>query len=244
MAPAPPASTTSRRAGSPGPWPRGTIPVLGLIGEIGAGKSRAAERLARLGAAVIDADAVGHAVLRRRAVRDELAARFGAGILDPSGPIDRRALGAIVFADPEARRDLEAIVHPRMRRLFERAIDRAARRGEAKAVVLDAAILLEAGWDVLCDRIIFVAAPRDQRLARLAEQRGWTETVLQARERAQWPSDRKRARADAIVANDAGIDRLAEQIAQLWPRLLSPSSSTDVRERQPHVFPERLSNVS
>lgn len=230
---APPIPPTPRRALPGGPWKHGALPVLGLIGEIGGGKSRAAAMLAERGAFVIDADAVGHAVLRRRGVRDRLVARFGARILDrsPAGaaapPIDRRALGAIVFDDPEARRDLEALVHPRMRRTFERAIRRAERRGRARAVALDAAILLEAGWDDLCDRVLFVEAPRDQRLARLAAQRGWSEAVLAARERAQWPADAKRRRADAVLSNASGLGQLEEAIQHLWSTLSPPSTRPD-----------------
>ena len=91
--------------------------------------------------------------------------------------------GTIVFGQPGALRRLEAILHPRMCRTFERAIARTVRRGQARAVVLDAAILLEAGWNTLCDRIVFVDAPRDQRLARLSAARGWTcvlRTFIQA----------------------------------------------------------------
>ncbi|MHC5543905.1 dephospho-CoA kinase, partial [Singulisphaera rosea] len=140
-----------------GPWKHGAIPVIGVIGEIGAGKSAASASLAARGAFVIDADAVGHALINQRPVRDEVIARFGTGILSPetaSGEppeIDRRALGAIVFASPSALADLETIVHPKMRRTFERAIARTVRRGQALAIVLDAAILLEAGWENLCD---------------------------------------------------------------------------------------------
>src|SRR5262249_41442195 len=141
-----------------GPWKHGPIPVLGLIGGIGAGKTRVAAMLAEHGAFVIDADAVGHALLDQRPVRDQVVARFGKEILrrtpdtesgvessaeaETSATIDRRALGAIVFAAPTALRQLEAILHPKMRRTFERAIARTIRRGRARAVVLDAAILL------------------------------------------------------------------------------------------------------
>jgi dephospho-CoA kinase len=217
----------SRPAVPIGPWKFGTIPVLGLIGAIGGGKSRVAAILAGRGALVIDADRVGHAVLRRRRVCDRLVARFGEGIVarapeDGSLTIDRRALGAVVFADPVALRVLESMVHPLMRRSFEQAIARAERRGEAPAVVLDAAILLEAGWDELCDRILYVDAPRDQRLARLSAQRGWTEARLDERERAQWPADVKRQRADAVVVNDSSPEYLEATIESLWSTLLSP----------------------
>jgi dephospho-CoA kinase len=207
------------------------VAVIGLIGGIGAGKSRVAALLAESGAKLIDADVVGHALLDQRPVRDEVVARFGPDVLDRAGAdagapprIDRRALGAIVFADPAALRRLEAILHPRMRRTFERAIAREARRGQGPGcVVLDAAILLEAGWDALCDRIVFVDAPREVRLARLAEARGWTAAMLADREAAQWPLDRKRARADVVVVNDDGIEPLAEQVRRLAAPFLPPA---------------------
>lgn len=208
-----------------GPWKHGAIPVIGVIGEIGAGKSAASASLEARGAFVIDADAVGHALLNQRPVRDEVIARFGPGILapaaDPGEPplIDRRALGAIVFAAPSALADLETIMHPKMRRTFERAIARTVRRGQARAVVLDAAILLEAGWEALCDRVVYIDTPRDRRLARLHAQRGWTEETLLARERSQWPAEKKRSRADVVVANDAGPDALEHGLGSFWESL-------------------------
>jgi dephospho-CoA kinase len=202
--------------------------VIGVIGAIGSGKSHVSALLADLGALVLDADAVGHALLNQTPVRAQVVARFGERILDRSGasngppPIDRRALGAIVFAQPEALRALEAIVHPQMRKTFERAIARTVRRGKFRAVVLDAAILFEAGWDTLCDKVVCVDAPYDQRLARLSTQRGWTEEQLQAREQAQMPMDEKRRRADAVIDNDASPDALGEVVGRLWGTLLTP----------------------
>ena len=225
---APRTSRTSRHRPPTGPWKHGALPVIGLIGGIGSGKSLAAGLLAERGAFVIDADTVGHALLNQRPVRELVIAKFGEGILAPSeddqpGPvIDRRALGAIVFSDPEALRALEAILHPRMRDTFARAIARTVRRGRASAVVLDAAILLEAGWDRLCDRILFIDVSRDCRLARLQQQRGWTEDVLDARERAQWPLEPKRTRADAVVSNEGSPEELAEGLGRAWTTLTSP----------------------
>ncbi len=219
------------RGGRPGPWKHGAIPVVGLIGGIGAGKSLAAEALARRGAFVLDADAVGHALLDQRPVRDRVVERFGTGVLAPStGPdepqhIDRRALGEIVFAQPAALCDLETILHPIMRRTFERAIARTIRRGRARGVVLDAAILLEAEWDSLCDRVVFIDAPRDQRLARVAGSRGWGESTLEDRERAQLPLDQKRQRADEVVRNDAGPEALEASMSRIWEKIAPPDRS-------------------
>jgi dephospho-CoA kinase len=252
--------------------------VIGLIGGIGGGKSRVAAVLAEEGAFVIDADAVGHALLDQRPVRELVVERFGERVLASPGAgageadtdnvtdadrvtdthtsappsrsmlrirpvaavppsIDRRVLGAIVFNQPAALRQLEAILHPRMRRTFERAIARTIRRGQARAVVLDAAILLEAGWDTLCDRIVFVEAPRDQRLARLSAARGWTEEMLEARESAQWPLDRKRALADAVVVNDAGPESLQERVRRLAGSLLPPARPPGANQVGSRVSP-------
>jgi dephospho-CoA kinase len=219
------------------------VPVIGLVGAIGAGKSHVAACLARKGALILDADAIGHVLLEQSPSRDRVLERFGAGILaarsdenptaDP--PIDRRALGRIVFADPQSLSDLEAILHPVMRKTFERAIAREGRRERVPAVVLDAAVLYEAEWDSLCDTIVYVDASRPTRLARLAASRGWTSEVLEARERAQWPADRKKQSADFILVNEAESPADPESTAlvdTLWPRLLLiPRRSDPARER-------------
>ncbi|HEY2155569.1 MAG TPA: dephospho-CoA kinase [Isosphaeraceae bacterium] len=212
---------TPRRPG--GAWANGPIPVIGLVGGIGAGKSLAAAALAERGVRVLDADAVGHALLAQRPARERVVARFGLGVLraDEEGvegsepEVDRAVLGRIVFADPVARRDLEAILHPAMRKTFERAIARAARAG-LPGVVLDAAILYEAGWDRLCDAVLFIDAPRDARLARLAAARGWSAEHLDAREAAQAPLDSKRERADCVVENADSPEALREAVLAWW----------------------------
>ena len=88
-----------------------------------------------------------------------------------------------------------------------------------RLVVLDAAILLEAGWDDLCDLVVFVDAPRDERIRRVQQQRGWSREVFEAREQAQWPSDMKRQRADLVITNDAGVDGLKAQVDRVEARL-------------------------
>jgi dephospho-CoA kinase len=208
----------------------GVMPVVGLTGGIGSGKSEVTGMLARAGCRVIDADLLGHAVLEDPEVKSQLVDRFGSRILarDPmesGGPsrIDRSALAAIVFADPGARRDLEAIVHPLMRARFIESIGREGALGDPRPLVLDAAILLEAGWEDLCDLVVFVDAPRAVRMRRVADQRGWPATVFEAREQAQWPCEEKRRRAGIVVNNDGEIDSLRQEVDRLVGRLGDPS---------------------
>jgi dephospho-CoA kinase len=201
-----------------GPWKHGPLPVIGLVGSIGAGKSTAADWLASRGAHVLDADRVGHALLEQSPTRRLVLERFGPDIADPADAsrIDRAALGRVVFAAPKALADLERILHPRMRSTFAKAIAREQRRRRAKAIVLDAAVLFEAGWDDLCDLVVFVDAPRALRLERVAATRGWSAGQLEARERAQWPLDRKRAAAQVVVTNAGPPVALAEALDPLW----------------------------
>ncbi len=213
------------------------MPVVGLIGGIGAGKSRAAACFGELGGFVLDADAIGHALLEQSPCRDRVLERFGEAVLAPytsegeRRPIDRRALGSIVFADPAALRDLEGILHPAMRRTFDRAIIRQARLGRAAAVVLDAAILYEAGWDTLCDVVVYVDAVDEVRLARLEAARGWTAEGLAAREKSQGPAEEKRRQADHILRNDGTPEDLKAAAAALWPRLIRPNGRKPAPER-------------
>ncbi|WP_165075703.1 dephospho-CoA kinase [Paludisphaera rhizosphaerae] len=196
-------------------WKHGSLPVIGLTGAVGGGKSAAAALLRERGAVVIDADAVGHEVLRRPEIAQRLADRFGSGILTADQTVDRRALGRIVFADPAGRRDLEAVVHPPMFEEFQRIVAESERCGEGPMIVLDAAILLESGWDHACDLVVFVDAPKEVRLDRVRRSRGWSAEELDAREAAQWPVERKKARADRVLVNDDDLAKLTLSVDRL-----------------------------
>lgn len=219
------------RTGPAGPWLNGPIPVIGVVGGIGSGKSTVAAAFALAGGFVIDADTVGHALLDQRPVRERVVARFGPGVVtrtvDEAGveteSIDRQTLGATVFSSPTLLADLETILHPRMRETFQKAIARTVRKGLARAVVLDAAILYEAGWETLCDRVVFVDSPKAIRQARVKASRGWAPEVLEAREAVQGDLERKKATADVVLPNP-GNDAVALAAAakQAWERLLVP----------------------
>ncbi len=216
--------------------------MIGLIGGMGAGKSRLAALFAEWGAQVLDADAIGHALLDQTPARDEVVARFGEGVLDLSDPeaprIDRKRLGKIVFSEPALLKVLESILHPRMRLTFQKAIGRAARKRQARAVVLDAAILLEARWDDLCDVVLFVEAPEAARLERLQQSRGWSAEAVEARQKAQKPLDEKRGKADFVIENAGDLDALAASARPVWDRLTaSPSTRRPTRDRGPRARP-------
>jgi dephospho-CoA kinase len=192
--------------------------VIGLVGGIGSGKSQVASLLAAHGAQIIHADQLGHEALRDSAVREKVVAAWGDRILDGTGVVDRRALGAIVFTDPEERRRLEGIVHPWITARALSEVRNACAEPEIRLIVLDAPVLLEAGWGGYCDRLLFVDVPEEIRLRRLAETRGWTPQEVRARESAQLPLTEKRVRADDVVDNSASLDELERQVGALLLR--------------------------
>ncbi|MFO0860474.1 MAG: dephospho-CoA kinase [Phycisphaerales bacterium] len=197
--------------------------VLGLVGGIGAGKSAVARELAARGAIVLDSDTQAKRVLETPEVKAKLVEWWGPDVVR-QGAVDRKRVADIVFADPAQRRRLESLIHPKLRHERQDEIQRAGERG-VRLAVIDAPLLLEAGVDSECDAVVFVEAPREQRLARVRS-RGWDEAELDRREAAQWPLDRKRAAAAFVVLNDADagqlparVDVLLRQVETKYPRL-------------------------
>ncbi|MCL2701043.1 MAG: dephospho-CoA kinase [Phycisphaerae bacterium] len=198
-------------------------PVIGLVGGIGAGKSTVAAEFSRLGCFAIDADAVGHAVLREPAVRDAVAAAFGADVLDAAGEVDRKALAGVVFGDEAALATLNALTHPRIAERISRLVEQARRDEAVAAVVLDAAVLLEAGWDPVCTDCVFVSAPNPVRLARVRSNRGWDEASWARREKTQISLDKKASRCEYTVDNSSDIPHVRQQVQQVFHRILAKS---------------------
>jgi dephospho-CoA kinase len=195
------------------------VPVIGVVGGIGSGKSEVARALGRLGCVVADSDALAREILTRPAVRDELVAWWGAGVLGADGQVDRAAVARIVFNDPWARRRLEGLVHPLIHAERRELIDRVAREGAGTvpAVVVDAPLLFEAGVDRECDAVIFVEAPWEVRLERVKRTRGWDAAELERREAAQMPLEEKRRRSGFVVDNGgsrADVDGRARQVLE------------------------------
>jgi dephospho-CoA kinase len=199
------------------------VPVIGVLGGVASGKSLVAAEFAALGAGILDGDRAGHEVLRMPEVEQAARRRWGEAILAADGRIDRSRLARIVFAGtPQAAEDLaylESVTHPRIgRRLLDEA--RALVGGGAAALVLDAAVMLKAGWDRLCDTIVYVDAPPQVRLAR-ALARGWTAEALAAREASQGPEAAKRRRADWVIDNGGAVDQTRAQVAAVWQAVVA-----------------------
>ncbi|MCA9014880.1 MAG: dephospho-CoA kinase, partial [Planctomycetaceae bacterium] len=185
------------------------IPVIGILGGIGSGKSSVVRGVTGLKLFIIDADKIGHELLARSSVRDRIANEFGANVISVDGQVDRGQLGRIVFAETEdgahARRQLEEILHPAIRSEITTKLKTIP--DDTDAIVLDAALLLEAGWDSQCDRLIFVDTPQHLRQERVKSNRGWSAEELARREAAQWDLRRKRDAADGVVDNSGTPDQ-------------------------------------
>ncbi len=194
-------------------------PVVGLVGGIGSGKSRVAALFRERGGRVIAGDDLGHEALRQPAIRARITARWGKELLDDTGAINRRRLAVIVFADAAQRHALEAIVHPWIKQRMREEVATAQADPPVRFVVVDAAILLEAGWNDLCDRLVFVDAPPEVRRQRIADQRGWTADEVAARELAQLPLTAKAVRADYTLLNGGSLESLKQNVddlLQVW----------------------------
>jgi dephospho-CoA kinase len=191
---------------------RQALPVIGIVGGIGSGKSVVAEAMRRRGGYLISGDQLGHEALHQPDIRAKIVQRWGDKVLNPQGEIDRRQVAAIVFADANERRALEALVFPHIERRIHEEVAAAGAKPDIKFIILDAAILLETGWHANCSRIVFVDGPGAVRLARLKEKRGWSEEEVIRRESAQWPVEVKQSRADAVIVNDEGLEKVDRQV--------------------------------
>jgi dephospho-CoA kinase len=197
----------------------GACPVIGLLGGIAAGKSAVAAMFAKLGARVVSADAIGHAVLAELEIRQRIAARWGAEVLDAAGRVDRGKLAERAFAGPAEHAALEAITHPAILDELRRQIA-SARAASPPAIVVDAPLLVEAGLDAACDVLVFVECPEELRGARVRE-RGWDAAELARRQRLQQPLEAKRARARRVIDSGVSLETTFQQVQELWQEILA-----------------------
>lgn len=177
---------------------------------------------------MISADALAHEVLQYEDVKGAVRARWGEGVFGTGGEVDRAALAKIVFAPPpDGPRELkylEQLIHPEVGRLTRERLEAVARDSTAPAVVLDVPLLVESGWNRLCDRIVYVDAPGEQRLTR-AVARGWNEEDFLRREAAQESLEAKRKRADVVIDNSGSPEQAQAQVEQYWRRSIDETSS-------------------
>jgi dephospho-CoA kinase len=190
--------------------------VIGLTGGIGTGKTEVARLLERLGAVVIGADQVGHqAYTPNSETWREVVREFGEDILQPSGEIDRRKLGAMVFSDPARLERLNRIMHPRMARMVADRIEQLRQAG-ARVVVVEAALLFEAGWDSLVHEVWVTDSSEEAVVGRLKARNGLTPSEALKRVRSQMSRADRLARADVVVDNSGDVAALERTVRELW----------------------------
>ena len=190
--------------------------VIGLTGGIGTGKSEVARLLQSLGAAVISADEVGHEAYAPNSESwHEVVDTFGKEILQPSGEIDRQKLGAVVFSDPQQLEKLNAIMHPRMAGMVADRIQVLRDQG-VSTVVVEAALLFEAGWDSLVDEVWTTDSSVESVVERLQARNGMDEKEVRRRIGSQMDRAERIERSDLVVDNSGDVSALEQTVSALW----------------------------
>jgi len=198
---------------------------VALTGGIATGKSYVLDQFRRRGVPCLDADELAHGVeAAGTEATAAIAARFGAEVLAVDGSVNRARLGPIVFADPAARRELEAIVHPAVYRAMAAGIRAFELTGAHAFAIVDVPLLYETGADQRFDRVIVTACAPETQIARLKD-RGLSEDAARQRLAAQWPTDKKTARADFVITTDGTFEDTARQVEDIYRRLQTASAS-------------------
>ena len=194
-----------------------SVPVIGLVGGIGSGKSVVGGILAELGCFVSNSDAAAHDCLRDPAVISLLQERWGDRVAVTDGTPDRAAIARIVFNDDSEREWLESVLHPMINR--RRRLEFESLGDDVSGFVIDAPLLFEAGIDVECDAVFFIDSPLDHRLDRVVTSRSWSKADLLAREARQLPLDQKRDRATHVIPNDGSLEDLRTRVTVAFERI-------------------------
>lgn len=192
--------------------------LVGLTGGLGAGKSTVGRMLSDRGAVLVDADQLARRALDPgTAAYKQVCDLFGDQVVTTSGQLDREAIAAAVFDEPERRRTLESIVHPEVYRMLADIVE--DRRDTEDIIVFDAPLIVETGFHDACDVVVVVTAPEETRVARAARDRGMTVDAARARIRAQLGDADREAVADVVIRNDGTLADLERQVDELWEKL-------------------------
>ncbi len=205
--------------------------IIGLTGGIGSGKSEIARTLLDLGALVISADQISHEVYRKGSDGwYDLVGTFGDQIIGLDGEINRDKLSNIVFSNPNDLSKLNSLIHPPTRALIANRLDEARNAGET-VVVVEAAVLLEAGWDDLVDEIWVSKVSEDQVVSRVVGSRGIDASAVRVRIKAQMSQAERENRADIVIDNTGDIDNLKKIVIGIWHERVNPRITRRVLNR-------------
>ena len=197
------------------------VPVVGLTGGIGSGQSSVGEILRELGAVIINADKIGNDLLDKQPVKKRILKYFSNDILNESGNIDRKKLGKIVFENRRALRRLNALMHPPMIEEVCREVTRALRDRKYKLVVVDAALIFEAGMDTKVDYIVTVYSDMEKRIERIKSRDSLSDIEVKERISSQIPLEYKAEKADYIIENNCTLKSLTVKTRQVFKKILS-----------------------
>jgi dephospho-CoA kinase len=206
------------------------VKVVGLTGGIGSGKSAASAILGELGATIIDADKVGHQVYEPGTpCWHDLVEVFGEGIVASAGGIDRKKLAARVFADPLSLQRLNALVWPRIAEVIRERIAAMRARGVRAPIVVEAAVLIEAGWQALVDEVWVVTASRERAIERVVATRGLSRAEVERRIDNQISHAKRVAGAACVIRNDGSLDELRAALERCWRERIAAENAANRR---------------
>lgn len=193
--------------------------IIGLTGGIASGKSTVSSLLIKRGAALVDADRIAREVVRPgEPALDEIARVFGQAVIAENGTLDRKKLGALVFAAPEERKRLESILHPAIRQRMKEQMAQLEQEDPNRLIVVDIPLLYESGLDTMFEEILLVYVTPELQLERLMHRDGMSAEEALGRLRAQWPIDDKRALASVIIDNSGTVEQTRQQVMDYWDR--------------------------
>jgi len=196
-------------------------PIIGILGAIASGKSMVAKELENRGCAVIDADVIAKEFLQTDDIKRQIREKFGNEVFDAAGQIDRKKLAEKVFNCYEAVKLANSIIHPPVLKKTEELIEQYQKDANVKAIVLDVPLLLEAGWEKRCNKLIFVRCDERLRLQRIAKKGVFDENQLKKRENFQISLDKKEKISHYMLDNNDGLSELTKQIGEIFPALIS-----------------------